>query len=41
MVARNPNLEVVLGMRSMYDYVCRQHCFELSLGMNGMHENAI
>ena len=33
--------KLFLGMRSMYDHVCRQHCFELSLGMNGMYENAI
>ena len=30
-----------LGMRSMSDRVCRQHCFELFLRMNGMQENAI
>ena len=33
--------KLFLGMRSMYDHVCRQHCFELSLRMNGMQENAI
>ena len=33
--------KLFLGMRSTYDHVCRQHCFELSLGMNGMYENAI
>ena len=33
--------KLFLGMRSMYDHVCRQHSFELSLEINGMQENAI
>ena len=34
-------VKLFLGMRSMYDHVCRQHSFELSLRVNGMQENAI
>ena len=33
--------KLFLGMRRMYDHVCKQHSFQLSLRMNGMHENAI